>query len=136
MVLIRNLFGDFRKGRIEMKRRMIISLMVCMAVIVVLLIGTQAPAMNQQGRGSGPVIYVTSQNLFYDSIVTADPLPHEGPFQLLEEGGPSGLQTEFGLGDTEYVGGRWWMDTDGNEQMDDDDHYFSCPLLGPGREEG
>jgi len=27
------------------------------------------------------------------------------------------------------------MDSNGNGQMDDDDHYFSCPLLGPGREE-
>jgi hypothetical protein len=33
------------------------------------------------GRGDGPVIYVTSQGLYYDSIVTADPLPPRGPFQ-------------------------------------------------------
>ncbi|MHC4508066.1 MAG: hypothetical protein ACYTAO_03785 [Planctomycetota bacterium] len=90
-----------------------------------------------QGRGDGPIIYVTSQGLFYDSIVTADPLPPEGPFQLLEGGGPGplGLQTEFGPGDVGYLGGRWWVDVNGNEVQDEDDHYFMCPLLPPGREE-
>jgi hypothetical protein len=86
------------------------------------------------GRGSGPVVYVTSQDLFYDSIVLAD-LPQHGPFQLLEMGGPSGLMTEFGPGDRGYVGGRWWLDVNGNGEMDDDDNYFLCPLLGPGRDE-
>jgi hypothetical protein len=90
----------------------------------------------QAGRGNGPIIYVTGQNLFYDSIVTADPLPMHGPFQQLEMGGPapSGLQTEFGPGDSGYRGGRWWMDVNGNGEMDEEDHFFSCPLLGPGRE--
>jgi hypothetical protein len=86
------------------------------------------------GRGDGPVIYVTGQGLFYDSIVTAD-LPPKGPFQLLEMAGPTGLQTEFGPGDPEYVGGRWWVDANNNGEMDMDDDYFSCPLLGPGRDE-
>ena len=36
------------------------------------------------GRGTGPIIYVTSQDLFYDSIVKAS-LPRKGPFQLLEQ---------------------------------------------------
>jgi hypothetical protein len=90
----------------------------------------------QAGRGDGPIIYVKSQDLFYDSIVTADPLPPHGPFQELEMGGPSpsGLQTEYGPGDSGYRGGRWWVDVNGNGEMDGDDHYFSCPLLGPGRE--
>lgn len=65
------------------------------------------------GRGDGPVIYVTSQGLYYDSIVTADPLPPKGPFQLLEVG-PHGLQTEFGPGDPGYRGGRWKEDIDGD----------------------
>ncbi len=86
------------------------------------------------GRGDGPVIYVTSQDLFYDSIVTAETLPPNGPFQKLEFVGPTGFQTEFGLGDREYVGGRWWVDVNGDDVMDVGDHYFSCPLLGPGRE--
>jgi hypothetical protein len=89
-------------------------------------------------RGGGPkdrpVIYVTSQELFYDSIVGPD-LPPHGPFQQLEMAGPTGLQTEFGPGDPGYVGGRWWIDLNANGEMDEDDKYFSCPLLGPGRED-
>jgi hypothetical protein len=89
------------------------------------------------GRGDGPVIYVTGQGFAYDSIVTADPLPFEGPFQKLELGGPTGLYTEFGPGDPGYVGGRWWLDLNKNGIMDapgdEGDKYFSCPLLGPGQ---
>lgn len=86
------------------------------------------------GRGMGPIIYVPDQGLFYDSIVLAN-LPPHGPFQLLEmDDGPTGLRTEFGLGDAGYVGGRWWVDANENEVMDDDDAYFLCPLLGPGRD--
>lgn len=81
------------------------------------------------GRGDGPIVYVRSQGLYYDSIITADPLPAKGPFQLLEMG-PNGLETEFGPGDTGYVGGRWKEDFDGDGEF----HYFLCPLLGPGRE--
>jgi hypothetical protein len=85
------------------------------------------------GRGTGPVVYVESQGLFYDSIVLAD-LPSNGQFQQLKPGeGPSGLATEFGPGDVGYLGGRWWIDANGNEYMDDDDAFFLCPLLGPGR---
>jgi hypothetical protein len=85
------------------------------------------------GRGDGPVIYVTSQGLYYDSIVTADPLPWQGPFQKLEvvNGQP---QTEFGPGDPGHTGGRWWVDVNENGYQDAGDHYFLCPLLGPGRE--
>ena len=86
------------------------------------------------GRGDGPVIYVTSQGLYYDSIVTASPLPQHGPFQKLEMGDQTGLQTEFGPGDRGYVGGRWWLDLNGNNEMDGEDAFFSCPLLGPGRD--
>lgn len=92
----------------------------------------QAKGPGTNGRGSGPVIYVTSQGLFYDSIVLTD-LPNQGPFQKLEMGGPTGLQTEFGLGDLGFVGGRWWVDANGNDVMDEEDAYFLCPLLGPGR---
>jgi hypothetical protein len=85
------------------------------------------------GRGTGPVVYVESQGLFYDSIVLAD-LPAKGRFQQLKPGeGPSGLATEFGPGDTGYLGGRWWIDANGNNYMDDGDAFFLCPLLGPGR---
>ncbi len=95
-----------------------------------------ASTAEAKGRGDGPIIYVTSQGLFYDSIVLAT-LPLKGPFQKLVMDGPSpsGLQTEFGPGDPEYVGGRWWVDVNGNDEMDSKDLYFSCPLLGPGRDE-
>jgi hypothetical protein len=86
------------------------------------------------GRGDGPIVYVTSQGLFYDSIVTADPLPFRGKFQHLVPTA-DGLQTEWGPGDKDYRGGRWWVDVNENGEMDElDDHFFSCPLLGPGRQ--
>jgi len=84
-------------------------------------------------RGTGPVIYVTGQNLYFDTVVLG-PLPFQGPFQKLEASGPTGLQTEFGPGDMDYVGGRWWMDTNADDLMDAGDVYFLCPLLGPGRQ--
>ena len=85
------------------------------------------------GRGDGPVIYVISQDLYYDSIVTADPLPQKGDFQELIPTA-DGLVTLSGPGDPGYRGGRWWVDVNGNDLMDEGDHYFSCPLLGPGRD--
>jgi hypothetical protein len=102
--------------------------------VLVLSLTVAVPAL---ARGGGPkdraVIYVTSQELYYDTIVGPD-LPWKGPFQKLEMAGPTGLQTEFGPGDPEYVGGRWWVDTNPNGYQDAEDAYFSCPLLGPGRE--
>jgi hypothetical protein len=80
--------------------------------------------------GSSGVVYVTSQGLYYDTFAAVDPLPMEGPFQLLENG-----TTEFGPGDAGYLGGRWWEDLNGNGEQDEGDHFFLCPLLGPGREE-
>jgi hypothetical protein len=61
--------------------------------------------------------------------VEVDMVPMRGKFQLLENG-----ETEFGPGDPGYLGGRWWEDTNGNGVQDATDHYFHCPLLGPGRE--
>ncbi len=110
-----------------------IGLLVIAAGVVLATTSSDA----QAGRGDGPIIYVTGQGLFYDSIVTADPLPARGKFQKLEMGGPSpnGLQTEFGPGDRGYRGGRWWLDINGDGEMNEGDKFFSCPLLGPGREE-
>ncbi len=72
-------------------------------------------------------IYVESQGLCYDSIVTAQDLPDRGPFQLLEEDPDNhcgdGLMTEFGPGDQGYVGGRW---------VTGDGARFMCPLIGGG----
>ena len=84
------------------------------------------------GRGTGPIVFVTSQNLYFDSIVVADPLPMQGNFQQLIPG-MNGLETEFGPGDVGHLGGRWWVDVNGDTVMDAGDHYFLCPLLGPGR---
>jgi hypothetical protein len=78
--------------------------------------------------GTTGTVYVSSQGLYYDTFVVKDPLPMEGKFQLLANG-----VTEFGPGDPEYLGGRWWEDTNGNNQQDAGDHFFLCPLLPPGR---
>jgi len=92
-----------------------------------------------KGRGASgtPVIYVTSQDMYFDTILLGS-LPYNGTenFQKLEMGvGPTGAQTEFGPMDTDYFGGRWWVDANMNGYMDDEDVYFLCPLLGPGRTE-
>ena len=89
-------------------------------------------ADRSKGRGTGPVIFVTSQGLYYDSIVVADPLPQKGKFQQLIPD-ENGLQTEYGPGDVGHVGGRWWIDLNEDGAMDSGDKYFLCPLLGPGR---
>lgn len=110
------------------------SFLIAFAVITALVLSGN---LVQAKRGEGPIIYVTSQGLFYDSIVTTM-LPPKGPFQLLEMvdviPGEVGLQTEFGPGDQGYVGGRWWVDVNRDGEMDGGDMYFGCPLLGPGRE--
>jgi hypothetical protein len=87
------------------------------------------------------VVYVVSQGLYYDSIVTGAELPPHGKFQQLFPPGtnpnwPDGetLSTEFGPGSPGHRGGRWWIDADGDGQISEDDLLFSCPLLGPGRE--
>ena len=110
-------------------KRSLLTLSAIAFTVAAIAIGSTASA----GRGDGPVVYVTSQGLFYDTIVLTD-LPPRGPFQLLEMTGPSGLQTEWGPGDLGYVGGRWWVDANENGMMDPDDAFFMCPLLGPGRD--
>ncbi len=95
------------------------------------------PGGTPPARGNGPIVYVESQGLYYDSIVLAY-LPLEGDFQLLDttpEISDTGLETDFGPGDPGYLGGRWWVDANDNGVMDGDDAYFLCPLLGPGRTE-
>ena len=106
-----------------MKKRIISAVVITSIVVLSFLIaGTSwAKRGGEGGRGDGPIIYVTSQGLFYDSIVTADPLPPKGPFQKLEMGGMTGLQTEFGPGDPGYYGGRWWLDLNDNGEMDEDE---------------
>ena len=107
------------------------------SILGVVLVASPAMAKKDRdtGRGTGPTVYVLEQDLYYDSIVVAD-LPAQGRFQqLIPGGGPDGaLATDFGPGDVGYLGGRWWVDGNENGVMDDDDAYFLCPLLGPGRE--
>ncbi|MHC4974351.1 MAG: hypothetical protein ACYTG3_18675 [Planctomycetota bacterium] len=107
--------------------------LIATAAMTAILVG--ATAAQAKGRGDGPVIYVVSQGLYYDSIVTADPLPPRGPFQQLEMVPGIGLTTEYGPGDPQYVGGRWWMDANADGEMNAGDLFFSCPLLAPGRTE-
>lgn len=109
---------------------------IALAGVITLMSSSIYAKEHMKGRGAGPVVYVTSQDLFYATLVLAD-LPFNGTenFQKLEMMGPSGLQTEFGPTDTGYYGGRWWIDVNGDGYMDDADHYFLCPLLGPGTTE-
>lgn len=105
-------------------------------LVLILSLVAAVPAFAGGGRpASDTVVYVTSQDKFFDSIVLGD-LPFNGQenFQKLEMTGPSGLQTEFGPGDPGYFGGRWWVDANGNNIMDEADTFFLCPLLGPGRD--
>jgi hypothetical protein len=93
-------------------------------------IGNAAAGITARGgrAASAGVIFVTSQGLYYDTFGAQDPIQMSGPFQLLANG-----ETEFGPGDPGYLGGRWWEDTNENGIQDATDHYFLCPLLGPGR---
>lgn len=101
-------------------------------LVLVLTLAFAVPALAAPGGrpGSDGVVYVSSQGLYYDTFVTVDPLPFKGKFQKLENG-----ITPYGPGDPGYLGGRWWVDSNGNGEMDAGDHYFLCPLLGPGRAE-
>lgn len=89
-----------------------------------------------EGRGHGAlgVVYVSSQGLYYDTFVAANPLPRKGRFQELVPMDNAPSRTEYGPGDPGYLGGRWWVDANPNGYMDDGDNFFLCPLLPPGRE--
>lgn len=107
-----------------MKRRILLILVIAALALVSVI-----PAFANRGNGELGVVYVRSQGLYYDTFVSAQTLPMEGPFQLLEGG-----ETDFGPGDKGYVGGRWWID-DGDVEgiMEETDTFLLCPLLGPGR---
>ncbi|MFW5450010.1 MAG: hypothetical protein ACKE9I_00285 [Methylophagaceae bacterium] len=103
----------------------------------VLFISAEISAKERKtGRGNpdGPVVFVLSQGLYYDSIVLTD-LPMKGNFQQLIPNMDGSLHTDYGPGEVGHLGGRWWVDANPNGVMDEDDAYFLCPLLGPGREE-
>jgi hypothetical protein len=107
-----------------MKRRLMVLLVVVMVAAVAVI-----PASANRGHGDLGMVYVSSQGLWYDTFVSAQQLPMEGRFQKLEGG-----VTEFGPGDPGYLGGRWWIDNNGNNEMDEGDTFLLCPLLGPGYE--
>ena len=106
-----------------MKRRFLLLLAIGILAMLVVI-----PVSANRGNGALGVVYVSGQGLYYDTFVTAETLPPHGRFQKLENG-----VTEFGPGDQGYVGGRWWIDVNGNNIMDEGDSYLLCPLLGPGR---
>lgn len=106
-----------------MKRGFVMFLLVAALALLVVL-----PAAANRGDGALGEVYVSSQGLYYDTFVSAKELPMHGRFQKLENG-----VTEFGPGDQGYVGGRWWIDNNGDDIMDEGDTFLLCPLLGPGR---
>lgn len=92
--------------------------------------GPATPMLAASGGRAGAlgVVYVRSQDLYYDTFVSAETLPMHGDFQKIENG-----VTDYGPGDAEYKGGRWWADTNANGLQDEGDRFFFCPLLPPGR---
>lgn len=106
-----------------MKRK----LSVLIVVLVIALVAV-VPANANRGNGALGTVYVSSQGLYYDTFVSVQSLPMHGKFQKLENG-----VTEFGPGTPGYLGGRWWVDVNGNNIQDAGDNFLLCPLLGPGR---
>lgn len=115
-----------------MKLSRIISALVLLGATLGVTVAADAGNTRDTGRGTGPVIYVTTLGLYFDSIVLTD-LPAKGNFQQLVPGA-NGLETEFGPGQPGHLGGRWWLDVNGDGVMNEGDKFFLCPLLGPGRE--
>lgn len=110
---------------------------ILVMAITGLLVGALAVPALARGKGNPhpqPMVYVISQDLTYDSIVVADPLPFNGTsnWQELIPGEGGTLATMYGPGDVGYFGGRWFVDADGDHLPSEGDHFFLCPLLGPG----
>ncbi|MGE5249174.1 MAG: hypothetical protein ACM3QS_03075 [Bacteroidota bacterium] len=101
---------------------------VVLPAVLLLALMAVTPAFANRGDGALGTVYVTSQGLYYDTFVTVETLPMDGRFQKLVD-----HTTEFGPGEPGYLGGRWWVDVNGNNIMDAGDSYLLCPLLGPGR---
>lgn len=117
-----------------MRRTLFTGLLVGLLTVVMAVpaFASQGKSEQSNGRPGSPVeVTVLSTGLTYDSIVTAD-LPMRGRFQQLIPT-TGGLTTDYGPGDHGYVGGRWWLDVDGDGEMNEGDLFFLCPLLGPGR---
>ena len=120
-----------------MSRKITVSLLV-FALLLVVALPTFADGPKPK-KNATTVVYVTSQELYFDSIVTGAELPPHGKFQQLFPPGTNSdwdgdtLSTEFGPGTPGHRGGRWWIDANGDGEISEGDPLFSCPLLGPGR---
>jgi hypothetical protein len=116
-----------------MRKTLLTGLVVGLLTIVMAVpaLASNGRSADPHGRPDSPVeVTVLSSGLTYDSIVTAD-LPMKGPFQRLVSI-DGRLFTDFGPGDQGYVGGRWWLDLNNNNVVDEGEPFFLCPLLGPG----
>ena len=121
-----------------MRKFLMVGLVVALFTALTALpaLATPGNSSNSNGRpGSEVQVYVTSQGLYYDSIVKTD-LPQHGNFQQLipveQSDGTVRLETEFGPGAPGHLGGRWWVDANGDGMQNEGDAFFLCPLLGPG----
>ena len=117
-----------------MRKTLLTALVVGLLTIVMAVpaLASNGKSGDSSGRpGSEVQVTVLSSGLTYDSIVKAD-LPMHGRFQQLVPTA-DGLTTQWGPGDHGYVGGRWFIDMDGNNKPTEGDAFFLCPLLGPGR---
>ena len=86
---------------------------------------------NAAGGRPGSMLHVTTDSGdVFDSIVLTE-LPNRGKFQKLIPTA-DGLTTAYGPGDPGYLGGRWWLDANGNNEIDEGE-TFLCPLLGPAK---
>jgi hypothetical protein len=112
-------------------------ILVVVAAFAVVTAYFTVDSMANRGNDELGVVYVTSQGLYYDTFVPVSSLPYKGPFQHLIPVPDEPSITEFGPGDPGYLGGRWWVDANGNGEMDPPgeggDAYLLCPLLPPGR---
>jgi hypothetical protein len=118
-----------------MRKTLLTGLVVGLLTIVMAVpaLASNGKSEDSQGRpGFDLKVTVDSTGLTYDSIVKAD-LPMKGRFQQLIPTSPTSATTAYGPGDHGYVGGRWWVDVNGDGEMDEGDDFFICPLLGPGR---
>ena len=116
------------------KKSALVALVVAISLVfaVPAFAGGPPPGL-PDGERQRPVVFVESQGLYYDSIV-GPLLPMEGPFQKLNIDAGGNLSTMWGPGDQGFVGGRWWVDLTNDNIQNEGDLFFSCPLLGPGRE--
>jgi hypothetical protein len=104
-----------------------IMVLTVLSLVVVGLIGTGAIASAAPpDRGE---VYVTSLDETFYTFVTPDTLHYNGhnakSFQELTDEGAI-----YGPGVPGHHGGRWWVDANGNGQIDMGEEAVHCPLVG------